>query len=108
MKITLSPVRMDCAPLEAAVWGSALSLNGVTVDLPSYDPSNPHPLIIGTPVLAEGQWQVHLILPHGPTAPEETRWPAPITVVADGPIDLPPYGEVTLDPELELEEDVIG
>jgi hypothetical protein len=30
-------------------------------------------------------------LPHGPNAPVETRFPSPITVLADGEITLPAY-----------------
>lgn len=39
----------------------------------------------------QGQLTVPLILPHGPNAPESTRFPAPVTLTADGPVDLPPH-----------------
>ena len=40
---------------------------------------------------AEGLLIVPLLLPHGPDAPAITRFPAPITLTADGPVALPPH-----------------
>ncbi|MEQ9241231.1 hypothetical protein [Roseovarius indicus] len=44
---------------------------------------------------AAGELTVPLYLPHGPTAPEQTRFPEPMTLTADGPVSLPPYSEET-------------
>ena len=89
--ITLSPQRGEAA-LAVSAEGAALVLNGTAVDLAVYDAeAAPSPWIVGQPRLAEGVWQVALILPHGGDAPPETLFPAPVTVAADGPVALPPY-----------------
>ncbi len=41
---------------------------------------------------------MEIILPHGPDAPEATRFPEPISVKGDGPVDLPPWGPVEPEP----------
>lgn len=45
----------------------------------------------------DGEIHLTLILPHGPNAPEETRFPEPIHVTDDGPVALPPYDEEPAD-----------
>lgn len=91
MQITLSPQRAD-TPLSLATSGAALILNGVNVDLATYDASvAPSDWIVGQPVQVEEDWHVTLVLPHGGSAPDETRYPAPITVTEDGPVKLPVY-----------------
>ena len=88
--ITLSPMRRDDV-LTVSVAGDVLVLNGEALDLSTYtaDPEAPHDWIVGQPVQDAGVWHVALILPHGANAPEETRFPQPITVTADGPVTLP-------------------
>lgn len=90
--ITLSPMRRDDA-LVVSVAGDVLVLNGEAIDLATYtaDPEVPHDWIFGQPDQNGGVWHVTLILSHGADAPEETRFPQPITVTADGPVTLPPY-----------------
>lgn len=39
----------------------------------------------------DGALHLTLILPHGPNAPEATRFPEPVTLTGDGPVALPPY-----------------
>lgn len=90
MHITLSPVLMDHRPAIVRK-GSALLIDGQPIDLAAYDPETPNPWIVGQPELREGVWHVTLILPHGPDAPQETRFPEPITVAQDGPVALPDY-----------------
>ena len=98
MKITPSPVRMDCAPLEAAVWGDVLTLNGAAYDFSMlaegdlYDAADLGSDWITGPIERRGgQICLTLILPCGPRAPEEARFPATIEV-AGGIVPLPPYG----------------
>lgn len=92
MIIMLTPIRMD-AGLSAARAGDALILNGEAVDLAAYDPeAGPNPWIVGRPERIEGTWRVTLILPHGPDAPEEALWPAPLVLAGDGPLPLPGTG----------------
>ena len=70
--------------------GGIVVINGAEVDLATYDAAAaPDPWIAGQPVQEGGVWQVTLILPHGPDAPEAVRYPAPITVTGDGPVTLP-------------------
>lgn len=90
--ITLSPMRRDDV-LTVSVAGDVLVLNGVALDLSTYtaDPEAPHDWIVGQPVQDAGVWHVALILPHGADAPEATRFPQPIAVTADGPVQLPPH-----------------
>ena len=87
--ITLSPMRRDDR-LTVSVAGDVLALNGEALDLGTYtaDPEAPHDWIIGQPVQERGLWQVALVLPHGADASEQTRFPPPITVTADGPVAL--------------------
>lgn len=103
MKITLSPMRSD-VPLTLAREGDTLTINGETFDFSD--------LAEGATLTREavacdwlasdverigGVLHLTLILPHGPNAPEETRFPAPITVEDDGPIEIPPYDEAQED-----------
>ena len=98
MNIILSPVRKD-APLTLSKLGDTLTLNGETVDLTAL-PSGatlprsavPCDWIAGDISRdAEGVLTVPVILPHGPRAPEATRFPAPLGNVADGDVTLPDY-----------------
>ncbi|RBP92821.1 hypothetical protein DFO80_106134 [Rhodobacter sp. 140A] len=88
--ITLSPMRRDDT-LVVSVAGDVLVLNGVALDLGTYtaDPEAPHDWIFGQPDQNGGVWHVTLVLPHGADASEQTRFPPPITVTADGPVPLP-------------------
>lgn len=89
MIVTLSPARMD-AGLSAIRAGNVLTLNGEPVDLALYDADGaPNPWIVGRPVRVGGVWHVTLILPHGPGAPQEALWPAPLALAGDGPLPLP-------------------
>lgn len=90
--ITLSPMRRD-DPLAVSVAGDVLVLNGEAIDIATYtaDPEAPHDWIVGQPEQVDGVWHVTIVLPHGAEAPEATRFPAPITVTADGPVTLPPH-----------------
>lgn len=90
MHITLSP-QFRTAPLILNRAGSVLTFDGLPTDLASYalDEMAPHDWIVGQPALVEGVWHVEIILPHGADAPEETRFPAPLHLTADGPVTLP-------------------
>lgn len=92
--ITLSPQCRNDA-LTVSVAGDVLVLNGEPLDLGTYtaDPEAPHDWIIGQPVEDAGVWNVTLILPHGESAPEAARFPQPIAVTADGPVQLPPHDD---------------
>lgn len=87
MKLILNPVRGD-TPLQLTVKSNLLIFNGQPVDLAAGETCD---WIVRAEVDGK-EWVVEIILPHGPDAPETTRFPAPITVAGDGPVDLPPWG----------------
>lgn len=97
MLIKLSPVRMD-EQLTLDREGDVLWLNGEQCDL--------GPLLEGETLPAEaisskwfagqvdrvnGELELTIILPHGPNAPESTRFPLPVTVTENAPVNLPVY-----------------
>ncbi|WP_421308948.1 hypothetical protein [Aeromonas veronii] len=101
MKITLSPA--NCmVRLVASVDGDKLTVNDVELDfselvegstLPVYAISNEW--IAGDVHRINGEIHLTLLLPHGPDATQETRFPTamlePISI-ASGLVPLPPYG----------------
>lgn len=103
MLIHLSPVRQE-ARLTLEKNGDVLIINNVTFD---FDPIPDGGLLPREAVACEwlasdvervdGEIHLTLIMPHGADAPEETRFPEPIHVTDDGPIDLPPYDEEPAD-----------
>jgi hypothetical protein len=98
MDLILSPIRMDAPPLTASVVGDVLTLNGAALDFSA--------LANGAQIEAEatgsawiagavtrdagGVLTVLLLFPIGPDAPEESRYPVPITATG-GAVNLPPY-----------------
>jgi hypothetical protein len=98
MNITLSPQRRDDGPLTLSRQGDVLTINGTAYDFSQLPDGATLPR-----EAVECQWLVSdveriggvlhltLLLPHGGTAPEATRFPAPLTVTDNGPITLPPY-----------------
>lgn len=96
--ITLSPVRSFAAPLEIEKRGTALIVNGEAYDFGFLSDGDtlPRAAVSGSWLASDvtcrgGVLSLAVALPHGPNAPEETRFPAPVTATKDGPIDLPPY-----------------
>ncbi|WP_286806174.1 MULTISPECIES: hypothetical protein [unclassified Marinimicrobium] len=49
-----------------------------------------HP-VLGTVHRVGNDYECTITLTHGADAPSETRFPAPVTVTENGPIELPPY-----------------
>lgn len=107
MLIKLSPVRMD-EQLTLSREGDILYVNGESCDL--------GPLLEGAtlpqgaiesdwfpgPVdRIDGELQLTIRLPHGAYAPESTRFPQPIEVTGDGPVELPVYDDPQLRQEAE-------
>lgn len=97
MLINLSPIRMD-ETLILEKKGDVLIINGEEFDfspllegatLPASSVSSAW--VSGDLERAGGEISLNLTLPHGPNAPEETRFPVPIKVIVDGPISLPTY-----------------
>ena len=97
MKITLSPIRTD-RTLLASRSGDTLTINGETFDFSPLEEGDTlpadaidSPWIASDVTRADGALQITLRLPHGTDAPEETRFPEPITDPPDGEIALPPH-----------------
>lgn len=97
MIIDLSPVRMD-EKLEASLSGEALTLNGEVFDFAPLEDGATLPQeaisskwIAGPVERVGGELRLTIILPHGPNAPETTRYPQPLIVPGDGAISLSIY-----------------
>jgi len=89
--VKFSPQRRN-DHLDLAKCGGALSFNGEVIDPSAYDESAlASQWIVGRPEPTADGWTVTIILPHGSPAPRATRFPAPIVVSADGPVELPLY-----------------
>lgn len=101
MHITLSPVRSDIR-LALERRGDKLIFDGDPLDL------SPIPEGASLPAAATGcRWilgfverrggviHLTLALPHGAEAPPQTLFPAPLVLMADGPVDLPPFTQET-------------
>lgn len=97
MKIKLSPIRMDVEPLQAFVEGDRITINGTEYDftplkqgetLPQFEP-----FASSIERDESGVICLTLKLPHGDSAPEETRFPAAYDVAmdVDGEVPVPPY-----------------
>ena len=98
MIINFSPVRGDVQPT-VSVSGDVLTINGATLDLSGIPEGAKLPAeAIASDWIAEetfltrtsGVLSVTLVSPHGANAPEETRFPEPITVTS-GVVVFPAY-----------------
>ena len=94
MQIHFSPMRCDEA-LEASINGDTLTLNGEAFDFTPVPEGATLPRaavacdwLASDVVRTGGEIRLTLILPHGPDAPPETLFPAPITATG-GPVALP-------------------
>jgi hypothetical protein len=107
MDIYLSPIRSD-ENLLVEKQGDILTINSVEYDFT--------PLPEGATLTADavdcpwvvkevrrenGVLSLYMLVPHGPNAPEETRFPQPLLGVVDGPVPIPPANK----PEEEEEND---
>lgn len=100
MQITLTPVRRDDR-LSVERYGDTLVLNGMPYDFSHLPEGAVLPrTAVDCDWLASnvtrigGTLQLTLILPHGASAPDETRYPAPLFLSEDGPVALPPHSAV--------------
>lgn len=102
MHIKFSPQRRDDT-YSATINNDIITIDGIDYDFsPLPEGATLPQSAVDCPWLASdverinGEIHLTLLLPHGANAPESTRFPAPITVTTDGPIDLPIYDiEVT-------------
>ena len=95
MILILSPVRAD-ARIEVEAHADVLNINADVLDfsqlptgatLPRTAINNPW--IAGDVARIDGVLHVPLRLPHGADASEAARFPQPINVLANGPVELP-------------------
>jgi len=111
MKIKLTPSYRDYL-LDMDREGDVLMLNGEVFDF--------SPLLEGATLPAEaissewfkgevtrvgGELEMTILLPHGLSAPESTRFATELVVTQDGTVDLPVYDEVVEDEQHQLEPD---
>ncbi|MEX5587063.1 hypothetical protein [Pseudomonas urmiensis] len=97
MQIALSPVRMD-EQVTLVRQGDILYVNGEAFDFSPLQEGATLPWgavlsdwFPGTVERIDGELHLTIRLPHGPNAPESTRFPVPISITKDGPVDLPVY-----------------
>lgn len=95
MQISFSPIRLD-TNLSVERWGDALNINGETFDFEDIaegDYKEREEIdcawITGPVCRKDGILQVTLVLPHGPNPSEDTLFPEPVLLEADGPVSLP-------------------
>lgn len=95
MRIKLSPVRRD-ETIAVSLTGDVLTINGQPFDftqlpegatLPAEAIDSEH--FAGPVERIDGELHLTLRLPHGPNPSQAVAFPQPITVTADGPVELP-------------------
>lgn len=95
MKINLSPQRRDDPVPTVTVKGTVLTINGDELNLSQIpsgatleDAQDVHPLLIGNIENHNGQYELTMILPHGPNPIQEQAFPQSINITT-GKVDLP-------------------
>lgn len=101
MHITLTPARR-AAPITVTRTGDTLTIDGVGFDFSALADGAILPAdaiasdwFAGPVERISGELHLTLVVPHGPDAPQETRFPASLTLTGDGPVTLPPYNQET-------------
>ncbi|MCF2911913.1 hypothetical protein [Halomonas sp. Cn5-12] len=106
MKLTLhlSPVARD-NETTMSIRETTLFVNGISYDLSDLpDGATAFHPELGKVTRQGSEYECMIILGHGPNAPHETRFPAPIVLENHhGPIELPLY-DVVPEPENEVTE----
>ena len=97
MHISLSPLRSD-ETLAISRAGDTVTVNGEPFDFTALPDGATLPReainsdwFAGPVERIDGLLHIKLALPHGANAPDETRFPAPITLTQNGPVQLPPH-----------------
>ena len=108
MIVHLDPTRSDQDQPTVTVTGDTITINGTAYVFSPLAEGSTLPSdaidsewIIGDVTRTDGEIVLSLLLPHGARAPEATRFPQPITVTTDGPVELPIYDEPLPEPEEE-------
>ena len=98
MKLKFIP-KMHRPPMALTRRGDVLTIDGEDFDFAGLPPGATLPRdAVSSPRIARdverdhaGELVVTLYLPHGEAAPRETRYPDPLKLMQDGPVDLPAY-----------------
>ena len=106
MIVTFAPQRRDeRLTLERA--GETLVVNGMVLDFGALAVGQTRPRsdlgcdwVVSDVTRQGGVIRLTLLLPHGSDAPPETLFPAPVEILVDGPVVLPPHGAVS-DPQAQ-------
>ena len=103
LTINLSPVRSDNSQPEVFYVVPVLTVDNVDYDLSELPEgaTAKHP-VLGTVERSGNDYELTLLITHGFSAPESTRFPEPLTVTVDGPVELPLYNT----PEPEVQNDL--
>ena len=103
LKINLSPVRSDELQPEVFYVAPVITVDSVNYDLSELPEgaTAKHP-VLGTVERSGNDYELTLLITHGLSAPESTRFPEPLTVTVDGPVELPLYNT----PEPEVQNDL--
>ncbi len=98
--INLSPSTLlpddNSTRLEASVAGDVITINGDEIDLTDLPENDEllasavdHPWVVGRLRRLSDQIQITIVFPIPSDAPPEARAPAPVLMLADGPVPLP-------------------
>jgi hypothetical protein len=94
--ITLSPQVNAMDDLSLSVDGDTITINGDVLDLSPMNDGDTldaeavdNPYVIETIRTANGTLYLTLLFPLRRGAPDEARFPQPITITTDGPVPLP-------------------
>lgn len=92
LKVNLSPVRSNQERLTASWFAPILTVGEVEYDLSELpDGATAEHPVLGIVSRDNEDYEVTLRMPHGPKAPEETRFPKPVIMYIDGFIKIPPW-----------------
>lgn len=97
MQISFTPKRLD-RKLTLDRQGDVLTINDEAFDFGPLKEGDTLPReavacdwLASDVTRVDGELHLGLTLPHGNDAPKETRFPKPMSVTEDGPVDLPLY-----------------
>ena len=103
LTVNLSPVRSDIPQPTVTYVSPVLTVDNVDYDLSELpDGATAQHPVLGTVERSGNDYELTLRITHGSNAPEATRFPEPIAVTVDGPVDLPIYNT----PEPEVQNDL--
>jgi hypothetical protein len=100
LKINLSPVRSNELQPKVFYVAPVLTVDNVGYDLSELpDGATAQHPVLGKVGRSGDDYELTLKITHGSSAPEATRFPEPLTVIVNGPVELPLYN--TPDPEVQ-------